>query len=163
MEEALGKKCCEVFGDKDLACKEVCPVETVIVQKLHILHHEGKLKTRSGDVKDMRVSISPFYNGETIIGAVVVIEDITRLKEVEQTNVKIMITLEKEIEERIRAEEALVKEKVNLQEALAKLKTLRGMLPICASCKKIRDDKGYWKRIEAYIMEHSEAEFSHSI
>jgi len=52
---------------------------------------------------------------------------------------------------------------VELQEALAKVKALSGLLPICASCKKIRDDKGYWKQIEAYISDHSEAEFSHGI
>ncbi len=51
----------------------------------------------------------------------------------------------------------------DLEEALVKIKTLRGLLPICASCKKIRDDKGYWNQIEKYIREHSEAEFSHSI
>jgi hypothetical protein len=50
-----------------------------------------------------------------------------------------------------------------LQGALSKIKTLRGMLPICASCKKVRDDKGYWSQIEAYISEHSEAEFSHGL
>ncbi len=51
----------------------------------------------------------------------------------------------------------------NLQEALGKIKTLSGFLPICASCKKIRDDKGYWNQIEAYIRDHSDAEFSHGI
>lgn len=50
-----------------------------------------------------------------------------------------------------------------LQQALAKVKTLSGMLPVCASCKKIRNDKGYWQQIETYIMENSEAEFSHGI
>ncbi len=50
-----------------------------------------------------------------------------------------------------------------LKEALAKVKTLGGFLPICANCKKIRDDKGYWTQIEAYIRDHSEAEFSHGI
>jgi PAS domain S-box-containing protein len=50
-----------------------------------------------------------------------------------------------------------------LQEALAKVKLLSGFLPICASCKKIRDDKGYWNQIEEYIQKHSDAEFSHSI
>lgn len=50
-----------------------------------------------------------------------------------------------------------------LRKALAEVKTLSGMLPICASCKKIRDDKGYWKQIEEYIRDHSEAEFSHGI
>jgi PAS domain-containing protein len=50
-----------------------------------------------------------------------------------------------------------------LQDALGNVKTLRGLLPICASCKRIRDDKGYWNQIEAYIRDHSEAEFSHGI
>ncbi len=50
-----------------------------------------------------------------------------------------------------------------LKEALAKVKKLSGLLPICASCKKIRDDQGYWNQIENYIREHSEAEFSHSL
>lgn len=50
-----------------------------------------------------------------------------------------------------------------LQQTLAKVKQLSGLLPICASCKKIRDDRGYWNQIEAYIRDHSEAEFSHGI
>lgn len=52
---------------------------------------------------------------------------------------------------------------MQLQEALNKISTLRGLLPICASCKKIRDDKGYWSQIEDYISEHTEADFSHGI
>jgi hypothetical protein len=50
-----------------------------------------------------------------------------------------------------------------LQDALANIKTLKGMLPICASCKKIRDDKGYWNQIEVYVRDHSDAEFSHGL
>jgi len=50
-----------------------------------------------------------------------------------------------------------------LQDALSKIRQLSGLLPICCHCKKIRDDKGYWNQIEAYIRDHSEAEFSHSI
>ena len=50
-----------------------------------------------------------------------------------------------------------------LEAALSRVKLLSGLLPICSSCKKIRDDKGYWNQIETYILEHSEAEFSHSI
>lgn len=50
-----------------------------------------------------------------------------------------------------------------LQDALGTIKTLQGILPICSSCKKIRDDKGYWNQIEAYISEHSQAEFSHGL
>ena len=51
----------------------------------------------------------------------------------------------------------------DLQRSLAEVKTLSGMLPICSFCKKIRDDKGYWNQIEAYIHEHSDATFSHGI
>ncbi len=50
-----------------------------------------------------------------------------------------------------------------IREALRKVKQLSGLLPICASCKKIRNDKGYWESIERYIERHSEAEFSHSL
>lgn len=52
---------------------------------------------------------------------------------------------------------------VELQQALSEVKTLGGLLPICASCKKIRDDKGYWTQLESYITSRSAAEFSHSI
>ena len=52
---------------------------------------------------------------------------------------------------------------VDLQKALTKVKQLSGMLPICSSCKKIRDDKGYWNQLESYIRDRSEAEFSHGI
>jgi len=48
-----------------------------------------------------------------------------------------------------------------LQDALASIKTLRGLLPICAGCKRIRDDKGYWNQIEVYVRDHSDADFSH--
>ena len=50
-----------------------------------------------------------------------------------------------------------------LQEAFSKVKTLSGLLPICANCKKIRDDSGYWNRIEAYIAEHADVQFTHGI
>jgi hypothetical protein len=50
-----------------------------------------------------------------------------------------------------------------LQEALASIKTLSGLLPICYSCKQIRDDKGYWNQIETYIHDHSDAQFTHGI
>jgi len=51
----------------------------------------------------------------------------------------------------------------DLRTALAEVKTLSGLIPICASCKKIRDDSGYWNILEAYLSEHSEARFSHGI
>ncbi len=62
-----------------------------------------------------------------------------------------------------RMSEVLEIKKSALEKALTKVKQLSGLLPICASCKNIRDDKGYWSQIELYISEHSEAEFSHGL
>ena len=59
--------------------------------------------------------------------------------------------------------EQLNKKNHELEMALKEVKTLRGFIPICAACKKIRDDQGYWYQIEVYISEHSDAEFSHGI
>lgn len=64
-----------------------------------------------------------------------------------------MIALQDRLAENIR----------QLQEALAQIKTLRGIVPICAGCKKIRDDKGYWNQVEVYVSAHSEATFSHGL
>ena len=80
-------------------------------------------------------------------------------KELDNSNKKMKI----EIQGRIEAEQDKEEIIQNLQLALAKVKTLSGLLPICSHCKKIRDDKGYWNQIESYIHDHSEAEFSHSI
>jgi len=83
-----------------------------------------------------------FQNDGSVGGLIGVINDITERKH-----------LEKEREQLI----------VKLQEALSQVKQLSGLLPICSSCKKIRDDKGYWNQIETYISEHSEALFSHGL
>ncbi|MHB1349515.1 MAG: hypothetical protein ACYCYR_06550 [Desulfobulbaceae bacterium] len=84
------------------------------------------------------------------------------LKEVAEIKVE-LTTAQQEIERRRAAEkerDAIIRE---LQTALQEVKTLRGLIPICACCKSIRDDQGYWQRIEAYIQEHSDAVFSHGI
>ncbi len=77
-----------------------------------------------------------------IVGAIETLRDITTAKRTEQDR------------------ERLITE---LQDALTKVRTLSGLLPICASCKKIRNDEGYWDQIESFISKHSHAEFSHSI
>lgn len=59
--------------------------------------------------------------------------------------------------------EELNKKNQKLELTLSEVKTLQGFLPICASCKKIRDDKGYWNQIEKYILDHSDVQFSHGI
>ena len=68
-----------------------------------------------------------------------------------------------DITERKKREEENQRLIAELKDALSNIKILKGLLPICASCKKIRDDKGYWKKLEIYIQEHSEADFSHGI
>lgn len=80
-------------------------------------------------------------------------------KELDASNKK----LKGEIEARIKAEEDKEKIIKDLKVAIADVKTLSGLLPICAHCKKVRDDKGYWKQIEEYISERSDAQFSHGI
>jgi len=84
------------------------------------------------------------------------------LKEVAEIRVELSLA-QQEIERRKQVEmenQRLIDE---LRQALSEVKTLRGFLPICASCKKIRDDEGYWQQIEKYIQERSEAKFSHGI
>ncbi len=68
-----------------------------------------------------------------------------------------------ELKRRLQAEKEKEKLITDLKHALAQVKRLSGLFPICSYCKQIRDDKGYWNQIEAYIQDHSEAEFSHSI
>lgn len=102
-----------------------------------------RIITRTGEERWLAHVCQPVYSTDgSLLGRRATNRDITKRKHAQ--------------EER----ERLVRE---LQEALAKVKTLSGLLPICASCKKIRDDKGYWTQLEAYIRDHSEAEFSHSI
>ncbi len=96
---------------------------------------------RSGTVW-LEINKQPYVNNGKIGGVIGVARDITR-----------RVVLEEERENLI----------AELQDALKNVKTLKGMLPICAACKKIRDDKGYWRQIEAFVSEHSEAEFSHGL
>jgi PAS domain S-box-containing protein len=104
-----------------------------------------EMSFRHPDGKRRTVFISP-HPIDNIDGSVVsiegIVEDITDRKRVE--------------EER----EKLINE---LQAALNEIKTLRGILPLCSFCKKVRDDKGYWEQVDVYIHKHSPADISHSI
>jgi DNA-binding response OmpR family regulator len=66
-----------------------------------------------------------------------------------------------EVLARINTHIGLRRKSLALEQALAEIKVLSGILPICCCCKKIRDDEGYWQQVEAYISKHSEAKFSH--
>lgn len=86
--------------------------------------------------------------------------DITERKQSEAEILK----YRERLEELVKVRTSQLEEKnILLESTLASVKTLKGLLPICSSCKKIRDDKGYWSQVESYIYEHTGAEFSHSI
>lgn len=73
------------------------------------------------------------------------------------------LTLKQEMDCRKRREQELRRSNEALQKALSEVKVLKGLVPICASCKKIRNDQGFWQQLEEYIQQHSEAEFSHGL
>jgi hypothetical protein len=87
--------------------------------------------------KILSITISPFPSG-----AIITSQDITAQKIAEQDRLKLID---------------------KLQQALSELETLRGLLPICACCKKIRDDHGYWNHIESYLRKHTLADFTHTL
>jgi PAS domain S-box-containing protein len=139
-EEVLGNNVADFFASKEI--KSLADVAAIIdlttwaTAEFAVVHKDG---TRFY----VEVSSSNVTNDKgNVVGAMASFVDITRRKQTEMER------------------EDLVRK---LQTALAKIKTLRGLVPICASCKKIRDDKGYWHQLEVYIRDHSDAEFSHSI
>ena len=104
---------------------------------------ESLLLRNDGGEVPVTVGLSPIRNAVgRIIGSSMIARDIGDRKRQEQQN------------------QQLIGE---LREALTKVKALSGMLPICASCKKIRDDHGYWTQVELFVMAHSQAEFTHGI
>ena len=68
-----------------------------------------------------------------------------------------------DIDDRKQAELKLKQTVEELESALEQIRTLRGIVPICTNCKKIRDDKGFWEQVETYVARHTEADFSHGI
>lgn len=114
----------------------------------------------------------PFLFVTGLLGEEVIIETLTRgatdyvLKNHLSKLLPAVERALREAEERRKRREAeMQRERLirELQDALARVKTLSGLLPICSSCKKIRDDKGYWNRLEIYLQEHSGATLTHGI
>jgi len=73
------------------------------------------------------------------------------------------LVLLRDVTERRRADEERDQLIAKLQEAVSSIKTLSGLIPICAACKKVRDDQGYWQQVEEYVSAHAEVEFSHGL
>jgi len=119
-----------------------CPLQQIINGKEEVTFDSAKYHIK-GQTKTFIVSARPFRDvSGNLLGIVESFQDIT---------------------DRIMAETAKGELIDDLQEALDRVNVLSGLLPICASCKKIRDDKGYWNQIETYIRNHTQAKFSHGI
>lgn len=138
-EEVLGKKVSDFYADPAQREAHAATVARVGVSK----EYPVDLRKQDGTIIHTLITTvarkDPHGN---IIGFQGTVRDITDRKRAEQDRERLI---------------------GQLQQAIAEVKTLSGLLPICSSCKKIRDDNGYWQQIEAYIRKHSEAEFTHSI
>jgi PAS domain S-box-containing protein len=138
-DEIINRKIWDVF-EKDEADKRFAIVKKVFADG-KIQEIEVRVPLPSGDTYYL-TTVKPIFNdGE----------------------VETVICISKNITNRKLAEIELKKEHDKLLQALKEIKTLSGLLPICSSCKKIRDDKGYWNQIESYVSRNSEANFSHGI
>ena len=123
-------------------------------------HMETKIVKKDQSIIDVDLSVSVLKDVKgNITGSIGVILDITGIAELKRLK-EDQEGLMKAYEEQ---SEIISKANIELEEALANVKTLSGLLPICAWCKNVRDDKGYWNQIESYISAHSETDFTHSI
>jgi PAS domain S-box-containing protein len=138
-KEFLGRHVGELNADKEFAGRVILPA----IQKTGRWDGEVMVLHRDGRAFPIWLSASIVRNdkGERL-AMVGIIRDITLRKLAEQDRENLIL---------------------KLNDAVANIKTLKGLLPICAWCKKIRDDKGYWKRVETYIKERSDASFTHCI
>lgn len=135
-----GEFCYRAYQRRDRVCAR-CPIAKVFNDgRIHKM--ERTVPTDKG-TKHLEITASPLKDSRGKVKAgIEVVRDITGRK-----------LLEAEREELIG----------ELREALAKIKTLKGLIPVCAWCRKVRDDKGYWDELENYIRENSEASFTHGI
>ncbi|MBI4792190.1 MAG: PAS domain-containing protein [Deltaproteobacteria bacterium] len=137
-----GKKCHLAFNRLSGICPD-CGVRKVLENNLERYVHEQTGIDINGRQIWSKIIATPLRNGMGAVESVLeVVLPITESKMLEEAHLRLI---------------------TELKNALIEVKKLSGMLPICSSCKKIRDDEGYWNQIEKYIRDHSEARFSHSI
>lgn len=136
---------------KTIKCYEHRPGESCHTEKCaltQVINGKGEYiceskKEIGGEMRYYMVTAEPFFDArQKIVGVIESFQDITSLKALENERVNLIS---------------------QLQSSLENVKLLSGLLPICPSCKKIKDCSGEWNKLEAYIKEHSEAKFSHRI
>jgi hypothetical protein len=144
----IGKKCYQVYQEKKSLCPW-CPSKHTLKdgkQHTEIVPYPSEENPKGW----IELSSYPLTDRTgKIIGVIEHVKDISDRKQAEERVKRSMAELEKSNRE--------------LKEALAKVKTLSGLIPICSVCKKIRDDQGYWNLVELYIKKHSDAEFTHGL
>ncbi len=118
---------------------------------------QNALAEQAGIVRDVELQL------RRADGDVIWALDTVRAVRDEEGNVQYYEGSLADVTERKRAEEERERLIAELQQALSEVKTLSGLLPICAACKKIRDDQGYWRQVEEYVSAHTPAQFTHSL
>lgn len=140
-EEVIGRRIYDLFPQEE-AEKRMAVVRKAFAEG-EIIVFEVRVPLPQGKDLFFITSVRPLKDaGGKVTSVVCISKDITDRKRVEAER------------------EDLIEE---LKAALAEVRTLSGLLPICATCKKVRDDQGYWTQIEWYIRDHSEAEFTHGV
>ena len=140
-QEIIGEKCYEVYHNRKKRCKECAVKKSIKAKKL------VKSETKYIDTDNKTVMIEhfafPMLDADgNVIAVVEYVRNITKRKNAEKK------------------QNTLIKK---LNKAISEIKTLKGILPLCSYCKKIRDDKGYWEQVDTYIHENTDADISHGI
>ena len=112
------------------------------------------------ETKKMRDTINKQLLHTSVIAFFAILISIAIMVFFEKNISALILSYEEEIKDEMEKRQQLI---IELREALAEVKTLSGFIPICAHCKKIRDDEGYWQQVEQYVQERSQAQFSHGI
>jgi PAS domain S-box-containing protein len=141
----IGRYCYEVTHNQQEPCyppNDICPLSET-VQKARSAHAEHIHFLPDGSKTFAEITTSPIID--------------------EGGKVKQVVHIARNITKRKQAEEEREKLIIELQKALSEIKILRGLLPICMNCRKIKTEQGSWKKLETYIAKHSDVEFSHGI
>ena len=136
-EDVLGKTCYELVHGTDTPIGH-CPIPSMLQS-----HGRAQTEVQLADGRWLSVTVDPLTD-ETgrLTGAVHLVRDITVLRQIQAER------------------EALIQA---LEKALSEVRTIKGLIPICAKCHRIRDDQGAWNSLEAFVLNNSDADFSHGL
>ena len=136
-EDVLGKTCYELVHGTDTPIGH-CPIPAMLKS-----HGRAQTEVQLADGRWLSVTVDPLSDPEgRLTGAVHMVRDITALRQIQAER------------------ETLIKK---LEQALSEVRTLKGLIPICAKCRRIRDDSGAWSPLEAFVRNNFDADFSHGL